>query len=60
MATETYFLPGYGIVVDEGDGDEYFLPGYGVVANNEAAAAGANPKGPLGMPFHGPFGGPIG
>jgi len=23
------------------------------------AAAGANPKGPLGMPFHGPFGGPV-
>ena len=40
MATETFFLPGYGIVVDEEDGDEYFLPGYGVVANNEAAGAG--------------------
>lgn len=39
MATETYFLPGYGIVVDEEEGDEYFLPGYGVVANNEAEAA---------------------
>ena len=25
-----------------------------------AAAAGANPKGPFGMPLHGPFGGPIG
>ena len=25
----------------------------------EAAAAGGNPKGPFGMPLHGPFGGPI-
>ena len=25
----------------------------------EAAAGGANPKGPLGMPIRGPFGGPI-
>ena len=25
----------------------------------EAAPAGANPKGPLGMPLHGPFGGPV-
>ncbi len=25
-----------------------------------AAVGGANPKGPLGMPFHGPFAGPIG
>jgi hypothetical protein len=39
MATETFFLPGYGVVVDAEDGDEVFIPGYGVVANNEAAAA---------------------
>ena len=39
MATETFFLPGYGIVVDEEDGDEVFIPGYGVVVNNPAAAA---------------------
>ena len=30
------------------------------IAVHPAAAAGANPKGPLGMPLHGPFGGPIG
>lgn len=30
------------------------------VALKQAAAGGAtNPKGPLGMPFHGPFGGPV-
>ncbi len=29
------------------------------VAVHPAAAAGANPKGPLGMPLRGPFGGPI-
>ena len=28
----------------------YFVP----------VVAGANPKGPFGMPFHGPFGGPVG
>lgn len=33
----------------EDDLDSYYL-----------AAGGANPKGPLGMPLHGPFGGPIG
>lgn len=31
-----------------------------LAAFQEAAAGGANPKGPLGMPFHGPFAGPIG
>jgi len=30
-----------------------------VIALKNAAAGAANPKGPLGMPFHGPFGGPI-
>lgn len=30
-----------------------------VIVYKAAAAGGANPKGPLGMPFHGPFGGPI-
>ncbi len=39
MATETFFLPGYGIIVDEEDGDEVFIPGYGVVVNNVAAEA---------------------
>ncbi len=29
------------------------------VVIHPVAAAGANPKGPLGMPLHGPFGGPI-
>ena len=29
------------------------------IALRPAVAAGANPKGPLGMPLHGPFGGPI-
>jgi len=38
MATETFFLPGYGVVVDTEDGDEVFLPGYGVVIRNEALA----------------------
>ena len=40
MATETFFLPGYGVVVDEEDGDEVFIPGYGVVAGFVAAASG--------------------
>ena len=60
MATETFFLPGYGVVVDAEDGDEVFIPGYGVVVNNPAPVGGANPKGPLGMPLHEPFGGPVG
>ena len=30
-----------------------------IVLMNIAAAAGANPKGPLGLSLHGPFGGPI-
>ncbi len=30
-----------------------------LVAMREAVAGGANPKGPFGMPLHGPFGGPI-
>jgi len=29
------------------------------IINETAAAGGANPKGPFGMPLHGPFGGPI-
>ena len=57
MATETFFLPGYGIVVDAEDGDEVFIPGYGVVVNNLAAGG---PRGPLGHPLHGPLAGPIG
>ncbi len=32
---------------------------FGMLAIAVVAAAGANPKGPLGMPLHGPFGGPI-
>jgi hypothetical protein len=39
MATETFFLPGYGVVVDANDGDEVFIPGYGIVANEAAVAA---------------------
>lgn len=31
----------------------------GTIAVRTAGVAGANPKGPLGMPLHGPFGGPI-
>jgi len=58
MATETFFLPGYGVYVDEATGDEVFIPGYGVI-KDEAAAGVANPKGPLGHPLHGPFGGPV-
>jgi hypothetical protein len=45
MATETFFLPGYGVVVDEQDGvvvdeqdgDDVFVPGYGVLSNQEPA-----------------------
>ena len=43
MATETFFLPGYGVVVDAEDGDEVFIPGYGVVVNNEAPAVSFPP-----------------
>jgi len=38
MATETFFLPGGGIIVDAEEGDEYIFPGYGVVVNRPSAA----------------------
>lgn len=48
-----------GFVIDEDGTDEYMLPVGFVINEDQAAAAAANPKGPLGMPLHGPFGGPI-
>lgn len=46
-------------VVDKEDGRTIVLPG-GPFVTQAVAAGGANPKGPLGMPLHGPFAGPIG
>lgn len=48
-----------GFVIDEDGEDEYMLPVGFVINEDQAAAVTANPKGPLGMPLHGPFGGPI-
>jgi hypothetical protein len=40
MATEAFYLPGYGISIDADDGDEVFLPGNGLIANRGPAFAG--------------------
>lgn len=58
-----WFMPGIGGIfqggmIDEDGTEEYFVPDVGMI-NEDQAAAGANPKGPLGMPLHGPFGGPV-
>ncbi len=59
MAKRQSFLPGYGYIVEEDD-EESFLPGYGYVKEDQAdAPAAGGPKGPLGHPLHGPFGGPV-
>ena len=42
MATETVFLPGFGIIEDEESGDTFTLPGGGVAQENAAAAGALN------------------
>jgi len=50
-----------GSVIHEEGTEQYLIPIGGAVINEDQAAApgGATPKGPFGLPFHGPFGGPI-
>ena len=57
MAAE-WFVSGCGQIHEDGE-DEWFVPGCGQINEDQAVVAGANPKGPLGMPLHGPLGGPI-
>lgn len=40
-------------------GSDGYYGGVAAISIAEVAAGGANPKGPLGMPLHGPFGGPV-
>lgn len=58
MAQTGIYIPGKGFFVI-GVKNRY-IPGVGFLASTDTAAVGgANPKGPFGHPFHGPFGGPI-
>ncbi len=52
-----WFIPDCGQIMEEGT-EEFFVPDCGQIAEDQAAAGG--PKGPLGMPLHGPLAGPIG
>ena len=59
-----WFMPGVdalfqGGMIDEDGTEEYFVPVVGYLNEDQAAAGGANPHGPLGHPLHGPFGGPL-
>lgn len=50
-----------GVAVHEVGTEEYVVPiGGFAFQEDQTAVVAANPKGPLGMPLHGPFGGPIG
>jgi len=53
-----WFIPGYGQINEEGT-EEWFVPGYGQISEDQAAAVAGGPRGAFGLPFHGPFGGPI-
>jgi hypothetical protein len=44
----------------DADGETRTAGAFGVGAYKTVAAAGANPKGPLGWPLHGPLSGPLG
>ncbi len=35
----TFFIPGHGVVVEDGE-EEYFVPGHGVLSEDNAPAAG--------------------
>jgi hypothetical protein len=48
-----------GFVIDEDGEDEYMLSVGFVMNEDQAAAVGTNPKGPLGHPLHGPLAGPV-
>ncbi len=48
-----------GFVIDEDGEDEYMLPVSFVMNEDQAAAGGATPHGPLGHPFWGPMAGPV-
>ncbi len=59
-----WFMPGIdalfrGGMIDEDGTEEYFVPRAGMLNEDQAAAVAGGPKGPLGHPLHGPFGGPI-
>ena len=58
MADRQWVIPGGGAIHEEGT-EEYVLPGVGAIAEDQAAAVTGGPKGPLGHPLHGPFGGPV-
>ena len=36
----TFFIPGHGVVVEDGE-EDYFVPGHGVLSEDNAAAAAA-------------------
>ena len=52
-------MPLSGVMIDEDGTEEYFIPALGMFNEDQAAAVAGGPKGPLGHPLHGPFGGPI-
>lgn len=56
MANKKYIVGGK---VYEETSERKVIVGGKVLEETTAVAGGTTPKGPFGMPFHGPFGGPI-
>jgi len=59
MSTRQYITP-FGYVANEtANQEQQYITPFGSVQDVNQPSTGANPKGPLGMPLHGPFAGPV-